>query len=87
MRFLTALAAIAVVAASAESDITATPDIHDAEENPDITVLEDGKNFVVKLDCLGCPFGVKQDNGRVSWPELPQDNALVSIPPSQVEIY
>jgi hypothetical protein len=77
MRFLAALAAVAVVAASAESDVTATPDTLETEGNSDVTVLEDGSEYVVKLGCSGCPFAAKSDNGRVSWPEAPQDNALV----------
>jgi hypothetical protein len=85
MRFLAALTAMAVVAARAVSDVTATPDTYDADANNDVTALEDGKNYVVKLDCLGCPFAVKQDNGRVSWPEEPHDNALVCTTISRPE--
>lgn len=43
----------------------------------EITVVEPNKRYVVKLDCLECPFAVWDSSSQVSWQTPPQDNALV----------
>ncbi|KAF2652397.1 hypothetical protein K491DRAFT_681406 [Lophiostoma macrostomum CBS 122681] len=45
---------------------------------PEITTVEAGKSYVVKLDCVGCPFRVRQKYELVeTWQEHPQDSSLL----------
>jgi hypothetical protein len=45
---------------------------------PEITTVEEHKSYVVKLECLGCPFRVRKYGETVeTWQEPPQDNSLV----------
>lgn len=47
---------------------------------PELTILEDNKSYVVKLECLGCPFRVREIGEVVeTWQEPPQDNSLVLL--------
>ena len=53
-----------------------------AEAAPEVTVVEEGFNYIVKLPCLGCPF-LFQDTSeglQEPWSERRDDNALVSCP-------
>ncbi|KAF2133708.1 hypothetical protein P153DRAFT_280453 [Dothidotthia symphoricarpi CBS 119687] len=73
MRFLIALgfsAAFGAVAASSDA-------IPDKTTAPEITVVESNKNYLVKLDCVECPFAVWDSSSEVSWQTPPQDNALL----------
>jgi hypothetical protein len=50
-----------------------------AEVAPEVTVVEDGYNYIAKLPCAGCPF-LFQDTSEGSnepWSEREDDNALV----------
>jgi hypothetical protein len=73
MRFLVALsAAVAVVAAQVESE----PLSNDAPQYlPEIEVLEANRSYGVKLECVECPFAVKDANQQVVWQK--RENALV----------
>lgn len=44
---------------------------------PEITVAEEGKAYVVKLECVGCPFAIRKENAEIEWQEPPKENALV----------
>jgi hypothetical protein len=48
------------------------------ESAPALTTVEEGQSYVVKLDCVGCPFRVRS-LGQVyeTWQEPAQDNSLV----------
>ena len=58
----------------------ATHGIKVPEFAPAVTTVEEGQSYVVKLDCLGCPFRVRS-LGEVyeTWQEPAQDNSLVCI--------
>jgi hypothetical protein len=82
MRFLAALSVIAFVSAKRPSAIPEhdgyirqRPD-HDLPQ-PEIQVVEASKAYVVKLDCVGCPFAVRGEYPKVEWQQPPQANALV----------
>lgn len=48
---------------------------------PTITTVEPNKSYVVKLECMGCPFRVRELYQTFeTWQEPPQDNSLVSTP-------
>lgn len=44
---------------------------------PEIAVVESNKSYIVKLDCVQCPFAVWDSSTEVSWQTPPQDNALI----------
>ena len=44
---------------------------------PEITVDEENKSYVVKLDCPDCPFLVKENPFKSSWQK--QENSLVRL--------
>lgn len=51
-----------------------------AEAAPEVTVVEEGFNYIAKVPCLGCPF-LFQDTSKglqEPWSERRDDNALVS---------
>lgn len=51
---------------------------------PELTVIEANKSYVVKLECVGCPFRVRELYEVVeTWQEPPQDNSLVRPPRSR----
>lgn len=78
MRFVAALSAISAVAVAADRlplDQGAEPNI--SLYAPEITVLEPSKAYVVKLDCPGCPFAIKETNTEVHWQQPAQGNAMV----------
>jgi len=80
MRFLAALSAVTAVAAQVDR----IPLNRWLEQNVpvyarEITVVEPNKAYVVKLDCTGCPFALRERNTQVLWQQPPQDNALVRI--------
>jgi len=62
------------------ADWYATHRINVPELAPAVTTVEEGQSYVVKLDCLGCPFRVRS-LGEVyeTWQEPAQDNSLVCI--------
>jgi hypothetical protein len=79
MRFFAVLSAVSAVAATA----VRTPLKQGADSNiplyaPEVTVVIPSKDYVVKLECPGCPFAVETNTG-VSWQHPPQDNVLVRI--------
>jgi hypothetical protein len=81
MRCFLAFSAFVVAVSSAEWNISQPPNQW-ADEiiphyAPKITIAEEGKAYVVKLDCLDCPFAIGKPNAEVEWQEPPQDNALV----------
>ncbi|KAF2027324.1 hypothetical protein EK21DRAFT_72244 [Setomelanomma holmii] len=86
MHSLFALSAAAVAVLSAELDITQSlkqwSDEIIPHYAPDVTVVEENevfhhnKAYVVKMECLGCPFAVKKADFQVEWQEPPQENAL-----------
>ncbi|KAF2106823.1 hypothetical protein BDV96DRAFT_469196, partial [Lophiotrema nucula] len=45
---------------------------------PAITVATDNKSYVIKLECVGCPFRVRE-YGQIAeyWQEPPRDNSLL----------
>lgn len=50
-----------------------------AEVAPEVTVVEEGYNYIAKLPCAGCPF-LFQDTSEGSnepWGERTDENALV----------
>lgn len=52
-----------------------------AEVAPEVTVVEEGYNYIAKLPCVGCPF-LHQDTSKGSnepWSDRTDDNALVQI--------
>lgn len=44
---------------------------------PEVTVVEEYKSYVVKLECPGCPFLVKESFFKSSWQK--QENSLVCV--------
>ncbi|KAF2832456.1 hypothetical protein CC86DRAFT_442690 [Ophiobolus disseminans] len=77
MRVFPVLSAVSAVAVTADR----TPLNRWADPNvpfhaPEITIVEPNKAYVVKLDCPGCPFAVKDTNTKVLWQQPPQENAL-----------
>jgi len=59
------------VAGSLASDILSAPETPRALEIPryipDISVIEANKSYIVKLECLGCPFAEKTTKNDVFW--------------------
>ncbi|KAF1969085.1 hypothetical protein BU23DRAFT_245639 [Bimuria novae-zelandiae CBS 107.79] len=56
-----------------------------AEVAPDITVVEEGYNYIAKLPCLGCPFLFQDTSAALNepWRTRKDDNALllnISLP-------
>src|SRR5262245_57206536 len=50
---------------------------------PTITTVEANRSYVLKLECVGCPFRVRELYEVVeTWQEPPQDNSLVCTMPS-----
>jgi hypothetical protein len=48
------------------------------EVAPEITTVEPNNSYVVKLECLDCPFRVRKYAEIVEeWQQSPQDNSLV----------
>jgi hypothetical protein len=79
MRFsatISAIAAVAVSAASAAEPLRQQIDHVVSSNTQEIEVIEANKTYVVKLACAGCPFPVQDHNGNVMWQQS-QDNALV----------
>jgi guanyl-specific ribonuclease Sa len=79
MRFsatLSAIAAVAVSAASAAEPLSQQTDHVVSLNTQEIEAIEANKTYVVKLECVGCPFPVQDYNGNVVWQQS-QDNALV----------
>jgi hypothetical protein len=73
MQVFAALGVFATIAVSAELDAVAAP----PQLAPVITTIKANKNYAVKLDCLGCPFAIKDADHKVTWQDPPQENALV----------
>lgn len=50
-----------------------------AEVAPDVTVVEEGYNYIAKLPCRGCPFLFQDTSEGLNepWGERTDDNALV----------
>jgi hypothetical protein len=44
-----------------------------------VTTVEANRSYVVKLDCIGCPFRIRKPLDE-SWQDPPRDNSLVSNP-------
>jgi hypothetical protein len=79
MQFLATVNAIAVVAigaASAAEPLSQQTDHVVSLNTQEIEVIEANKTYVVKLECVGCPFPVQYPNGDRVW-MISQDNALV----------
>lgn len=60
-----------------------------ADIAPEITTLEEGYGYVVKIPCLGCPF-LYQDTSQgkdVPWSSREDDNALVSLPYTSQQVH
>ena len=60
----------------------ALPQLGSAGVAPEVTVVEEGYNYIAKLPCLGCPY-LFQDTSEGSnkpWTERKDDNALVRSP-------
>lgn len=73
MRFLTALGlSVAFSAGAASGDA-----IPDKTAAPEVAVVESNRSYMVKLDCVACPFAVWDSASEVSWQTPPQDNALL----------
>ncbi|CAO2650034.1 Nn.00g013260.m01.CDS01 [Neocucurbitaria sp. VM-36] len=69
---------LALVAATATADLQADiPEGWSVGGAPDVTVVEANKSYLVKLECLGCPFVVRESQFDVSWEHPPRDNALL----------
>ncbi|KAF1941130.1 hypothetical protein EJ02DRAFT_423350 [Clathrospora elynae] len=43
---------------------------------PVITTVEANRSYVVKLECVGCPFAVIENELHMSWEQPPRDNSL-----------
>ncbi|KAL5118795.1 hypothetical protein ACEQ8H_003298 [Pleosporales sp. CAS-2024a] len=81
MRFSTAFAAAAAVAVGAEvADAVAPgqqPDQAGSEIFPEVKVVKLNKDYIVKLECVGCPFARRvQASNEAEWQQPPQQNAL-----------
>lgn len=44
---------------------------------PEVTVVQPNNSYIVKLECLGCPFALFESQRNVTWQQPPQDNSLV----------
>ncbi|KAJ4299445.1 hypothetical protein N0V90_004690 [Kalmusia sp. IMI 367209] len=44
---------------------------------PTITTVVANKSSVVKLECVGCPFRVREESKPESWQKPPQDNSML----------
>lgn len=77
MYLLAALSVVAAVAVNAQSDDTAAS----LQIAPEVTTIKANKSYAVKLECLGCPFAVRDADNQLSWQEPPQENALVRCHP------
>ncbi|KAF2175117.1 hypothetical protein K469DRAFT_611775 [Zopfia rhizophila CBS 207.26] len=45
---------------------------------PALTTVEQNKSYIVKLECVGCPFRVRREGELVeTWQEPPQENSLL----------
>jgi len=78
MHLFTALAAVAVATVGADISDPGTPDhsLLDAAA-PDIEVVNFNKEYVVKLDCVGCPYARQLDDKKAVWEQPARENALV----------
>ncbi|KAH5279160.1 hypothetical protein HBI71_024940 [Parastagonospora nodorum] len=78
MHFLAALAAVAVATVRADISDLGTPD-HSLLDSaaPDVEVVDFNKEYVVKLDCIGCPYARQVADNKAVWEQPPRKNALV----------
>lgn len=80
MRSFVSLSIFAIALASADWKISPTPEKHDTLEIPrfvpEISVIEGHRNYVVKLDCVGCMLAAEGEDGGSYW-KAEQNNALV----------
>lgn len=86
MRFFAGLAAVVVATVSADISDLGTPDhslldaaAPDVENSvaPDVEVVDFNKEYVVKLECVGCPYARQVDDNEAVWEQTPRENALV----------
>lgn len=82
MRSFLAFLPFALTAVHADWEIVPTPErvahLEIPRYVPEITTVETNKSYVVKLDCLGCPFSTRQADAGVVWQsDIP--NALVRL--------
>lgn len=80
MRSFVSLSIFAIAAARADWSISPTPEKHETLEIPrfvpEVSVIEEHRNYVVKLDCVGCPVAAEGKDGGSYW-MAEQNNALV----------
>jgi hypothetical protein len=80
MRFFTALSALSAVAITADrTPLNQGADPSTPAHASEVFLVEPNENYLVKLECPGCPFAVESSSG-VSWQHPPQDNVLVRSP-------
>lgn len=77
MRFLAALAAIAVTSVKAIPDVAEAPSQRPDHNipQPEVDVVEVNKEYIVRLDCVGCPYAAPEAFNKASWQQPP--HALV----------
>ena len=76
--FLTPLLISAITRAVAYEAVDRT-ELAEGEPAPKVNVIEPGSNVIVKLDCAGCPFAIRNGYPRFDEEFDSRPNSLVCL--------